>query len=61
MKSHCPIKFEGIDHVVLYVTDSERTLRFYTQVLGLTVERIHGVRVFADLGVIWLEEPVTAS
>jgi len=34
------MQFDGIDHVVLYVTDSERALRFYTQVLGLTVERV---------------------
>jgi glyoxylase I family protein len=40
MKSHCPMQFEGIDHVVLYITSSERALRFYTQVLGLTVERV---------------------
>lgn len=40
MKSHCPIQFEGIDHVVLYVTQSERALQFYTHILGLTIERI---------------------
>ena len=40
MKSHCPIQFEGIDHVVLYITNSDLALRFYTQVLGLTVERV---------------------
>jgi glyoxylase I family protein len=40
MQLHCPMQFDGIDHVVLCVTDSDRSLRFYTQVLGLTVERV---------------------
>ncbi len=40
MKPDCPIQFHGIDHVVLQVTDRERTLHFYTQILGLAVERI---------------------
>ena len=35
-----PIEFDGIDHVVIRVTDRERTLHFYTQVLGMTVERV---------------------
>jgi catechol 2,3-dioxygenase-like lactoylglutathione lyase family enzyme len=34
------MQFEGIDHVVLQVTDRERALHFYTQILGLTVERV---------------------
>jgi catechol 2,3-dioxygenase-like lactoylglutathione lyase family enzyme len=34
------MQFDGIDHVVLYVTESERALRFYTQVLGLALERV---------------------
>jgi len=34
------MQFDGIDHVVLQVTDSERALHFYTQILGLTVERV---------------------
>lgn len=40
MKPGCPIQFLGIDHVVLKVTDIDRTLHFYTQVLGLAIERI---------------------
>jgi len=40
MKLDCPVQFHGIDHVVLQVTDSERALHFYTQILGLTVERV---------------------
>lgn len=35
-----PISFKGIDHVVLRVTDIARSLAFYRDVLGLTVERI---------------------
>ena len=40
MKSDCPIQFHGIDHVVLQVTDIEKTLHFYTKILGLAVERV---------------------
>ena len=40
MKPDCPAQFHGIDHAVLQVTDSERALHFYTQILGLTVERV---------------------
>ena len=39
-KPNSPIQFDGIDHVVLQVTDRERALHFYTQILGLTVERV---------------------
>jgi len=34
-----PIKIKAIDHVVLRVTDAERSIRFYRDVLGCTVER----------------------
>jgi len=40
MKSDCPIQFRGIDHIVLQVTDKEKTLHFYTHILGLMVERV---------------------
>ncbi len=40
MKANCPVHFDGIDHVVLRVTDRDRTLHFYTDILGLHVERI---------------------
>jgi glyoxylase I family protein len=40
MKADCPVQFDGIDHVVLRVTDRDRTLHFYTDILGLHVERI---------------------
>lgn len=40
MKANCPLQFDGIDHVVLRVTDRDRTLHFYTEILGLHVERI---------------------
>ena len=35
-----PIRFRGIDHVVLRVSDIARSLRFYVDVLGLALERI---------------------
>jgi catechol 2,3-dioxygenase-like lactoylglutathione lyase family enzyme len=35
-----PATFLGIDHVVFRVTDMERTVGFYKDVLGLLVERI---------------------
>ncbi|HLY59114.1 MAG TPA: VOC family protein [Stellaceae bacterium] len=41
-----PMKVEGIDHIVLKVTDIERSLEFYVQVLGLRLER-----VIEDLGI----------
>ncbi len=40
MKPNDRIQFHGIDHVVLQVTDLERTLHFYIEILGLAVERI---------------------
>jgi catechol 2,3-dioxygenase-like lactoylglutathione lyase family enzyme len=35
-----PLEVDGIDHVVLRVTDVERSLGFYCGVLGLSLERI---------------------
>ena len=40
MAGTSPISFKGIDHVVLRVTDIERSLAFYCGVLGLALERI---------------------
>ncbi len=40
MSSERPIECRGIDHVVLRVRDIERSLRFYTEVLGLSLERV---------------------
>lgn len=40
MSTPTPMRFHGIDHVVLKVTDIERTLGFYAGVLGLKLERI---------------------
>jgi len=34
-----PLELLGLDHVVLRVADPDRALRFYTDVLGCTVER----------------------
>jgi glyoxylase I family protein len=49
MKANCLVQFDGIDHVVLRVTDRDRTLHFYTEILGLHVERI-----IEDLGLFQL-------
>ncbi|HVB80519.1 MAG TPA: VOC family protein [Candidatus Binataceae bacterium] len=38
--STCPLEFDGIDHTVLRVTDITRSLGFYVDVLGLSLERI---------------------
>ncbi|HLK87696.1 MAG TPA: VOC family protein [Candidatus Binataceae bacterium] len=35
-----PLEFDGIDHAVLRVTDIQRSLKFYVDVLGLSLERI---------------------
>jgi glyoxylase I family protein len=40
MMPECPVQFDGIDHVVIRVTDRDRTLHFYTQILGMAVERV---------------------
>ena len=37
VQSQLRIKTTGIDHVVLWVNDLERSKRFYTDVLGMTV------------------------
>ncbi len=34
-----PIAIQGFDHIVLRIADKARMLAFYTQVLGLTVDR----------------------
>ena len=42
-----PITFKGIDHVVLRVTDIERSLAFYGEILGLALERvIEGAQIY---------------
>ncbi len=40
MASNLPFRYHGLDHVVLKVTDIERTLHFYCEVLGMKLERI---------------------
>lgn len=40
MSTRCPMMFHGIDHVVLQITDVEGSLFFYTEILGLAVERV---------------------
>lgn len=47
--STCPMEFDGIDHTVLRVTDIRRSLGFYVDVLGLSLERI-----IEDIGIYQL-------
>jgi catechol 2,3-dioxygenase-like lactoylglutathione lyase family enzyme len=44
-----PLEFDGIDHTVLRVTDISRSLAFYVDVLGLSLERI-----IEDIGIYQL-------
>ena len=48
------IKVQGIDHVALSVVDLERSLKFYTEVLGLKISpreyQKPGVEYFLDCG-----------
>ena len=39
-----PIQIKGIDHIVLNVADIDRSLKFYTEVLGLQGERVDEFR-----------------
>src|ERR1044071_8509916 len=34
-----PVRIKGLDHVVLRVSDMDRAIAFYEQVLGLHIER----------------------
>ena len=47
--SRRPLEFNGIDHTVLRVTDIKRSLGFYVDVLGLSLERI-----IEDIGIYQL-------
>jgi catechol 2,3-dioxygenase-like lactoylglutathione lyase family enzyme len=38
------IKISGLDHIVLNVGDIERSLKFYTEVMGLKAERVDEFR-----------------
>lgn len=42
----CPLRYHGLDHVVLRVSDITQSLAFYTGVLGMALERI-----VEDLGI----------
>ena len=46
-KSRPAIEINRIDHIVLLVADLERSVRFYTDVLGMHEERRH-----EDLGLV---------
>lgn len=38
-QANSPLRVKGLDHVVLRVSDMDRAIRFYEQVLGLHIER----------------------
>ena len=44
------IKASGVDHVVLHVDDVERSKKFYTEILGMTVYREDDGQVFLHAG-----------
>ena len=44
------IQATGVDHVVLHVNDVQRSKKFYTDILGMTVYREGGGQVFMHAG-----------
>jgi catechol 2,3-dioxygenase-like lactoylglutathione lyase family enzyme len=44
------IQASGVDHVVLHVNDVERSKKFYTEILGMTVYREDDGQVFMHAG-----------
>jgi glyoxylase I family protein len=44
------IQTSGVDHVVLHVTDVQRSMKFYTEVLGMTAYRENDAQVFLHAG-----------
>ena len=58
------IEASGVDHVVLHVSDVERSKKFYTEILGMTVYREDQGQVFLRVGrqgVALFEKPDNAS
>lgn len=51
MQATTLLKVAGMDHIVLHVTDLERSRRFYIDVLGMTVERETQYGPFLNCGV----------
>jgi catechol 2,3-dioxygenase-like lactoylglutathione lyase family enzyme len=44
------IQVNGIDHIVLHVSDVERAKKFYTELLGMTVYRENAGQAFLHCG-----------
>jgi glyoxylase I family protein len=44
------IRTSGIDHIVLHCSDVERSKKFYTDVLGMSIYRDEGKHVFMHAG-----------
>jgi glyoxylase I family protein len=51
LKADAPaLTVSGIDHVVLHVTDLARSRRFYTEILGMTIEHDYPHHLFLGCG-----------
>lgn len=44
------MEIQNIDHIVLTVADIEKSIQFYTRVLGFEVVRFHGNRIALTFG-----------
>ena len=44
------IETSGIDHIVLHVDDPQKSKKFYTEILGMTVYREDGGQIFMHVG-----------
>jgi glyoxylase I family protein len=58
------IQTSGVDHVVLHVSNVERSKKFYTEILGMTVYREDEGQVFlhaGQQGVALFKQPVGAT
>lgn len=44
------LKTTGIDHVVLHVTDLQRSIKFYTELLGMTIHHQRETQAFVQSG-----------
>lgn len=44
------IQTNGVDHIVLHVSDVQRSKRFYTEILGMTAYRENEGQVFMHAG-----------
>src|ERR1700676_106253 len=50
LREEAMIETSGIDHIVLHVDDPQKSKRFYTEILGMTVYRDSERQVFMHAG-----------